>query len=65
MRNGVWVKVIEGPFEGFEGVVDEVLPLGEVRITADIFGRKTPITIETWQVQVVDENQADGRPPNE
>jgi transcription termination/antitermination protein NusG len=46
------VKIKEGPFENFEGSVDEVLPeKGEVRVIVTIFGRATPIELEYWQVE--------------
>ncbi len=46
------VKVTEGPFENFEGVVDELnSQKGTVRVIVTIFGRPTPIEIEYWQVE--------------
>jgi transcriptional antiterminator NusG len=46
------VKIKEGPFENFEGTVDEVLPeKGEVRVIVTIFGRATPLELEYWQVE--------------
>ncbi len=48
------VKVTEGPFENFEGVVDEInSQKGTVRVIVTIFGRATPIEIEYWQVEMV------------
>ncbi|MFH1748973.1 MAG: transcription termination/antitermination protein NusG [Planctomycetota bacterium] len=48
------VKVTEGPFENFEGVVDEInTQKGTVRVIVTIFGRATPIEIEYWQVEQV------------
>lgn len=48
------VKVTEGPFENFEGVVDEInSQKGTVRVIATIFGRETPIEIEYWQVELL------------
>ncbi len=42
----------EGPFENFEGVVDEInTQKGTVRVIVTIFGRATPIEIEYWQVE--------------
>ncbi len=49
------VKVKEGAFENFEGVVDEIsAQKGTVRVIATIFGRQTPIEIEYWQVEAVE-----------
>lgn len=48
---GDQVKVKQGPFENFEGVVDEVeLGKGLVRVIVTIFGRATPVELEYWQV---------------
>ena len=46
------VKIKEGAFENFEGVIDEVLAdKGLVRVIVTIFGRATPIELEYWQVE--------------
>ncbi len=51
-KAGDKVKVTEGPFENFEGVVDEInTQKGTVRVIVAIFGRPTPIEIEYWQVE--------------
>ena len=51
-NKGDRVKVREGPFENFEGVVDEInTQKGTVRVIVTIFGRATPIEIEYWQVE--------------
>ncbi len=51
-KKGDKVKVTEGPFENFEGVVDEInVQKGTVRVVVTIFGRPTPIDIEYWQVE--------------
>jgi transcriptional antiterminator NusG len=51
-KQGDRVKVREGPFENFEGVVDEInMQKGTVRVIVTIFGRATPIEIEYWQVE--------------
>jgi transcriptional antiterminator NusG len=53
-KKGDRVKVREGPFENFEGVVDEInTQKGTVRVIVTIFGRATPIEIEYWQVEQV------------
>jgi len=53
-KKGDRVKVTEGPFENFEGVVDEInTQKGTVRVIVTIFGRATPIEIEYWQVELV------------
>ncbi len=50
-KKGDKVKVQEGPFENFEGLVDEInTQKGTVRVIVTIFGRATPIEIDYWQV---------------
>ncbi len=49
---GDMVKVNEGAFENFDGVVDEVLAdKGLVRVIVTIFGRSTPVELEYWQIE--------------
>jgi transcriptional antiterminator NusG len=46
------VKIKEGAFENFEGMVDEVLAdKGLVRVVVTIFGRATPVELEYWQIE--------------
>lgn len=53
-KKGDKVKMTEGPFENFEGVVDEInAQKGTVRVIVSIFGRPTPVEIEYWQVEVL------------
>lgn len=50
------VVIKEGPFQGYEGTVDEVLPdKGKVRVLVTIFGRQAPIEIEEWLIGKADE----------
>lgn len=49
------VKVRDGPFENFEGQVEEILAdQGKVRIITSIFGRPTPLELEYWQIEKAD-----------
>ena len=51
-KKGDKVKVTNGPFENFEGEVDEILgDQGKVRIITTIFGRPTPLELEYWQIE--------------
>jgi transcriptional antiterminator NusG len=51
-KKGEQVKIKEGPFEDFEGVVDEVnAEKGTVRVIVTIFGRATPVELQYWQVE--------------
>ena len=46
------VSIKEGPFENYEGTVDEVMPdKGLVRVLVSIFGRQAPIELEYWQIE--------------
>lgn len=49
---GDHVKVTDGPFSNFDGVIDEVRPdKSRVRVLVSIFGRETPVDLEFGQVQ--------------
>ena len=52
VKSGDSVRIKEGPFEGFDGSVEEVLDdKGLLRISVTIFGRATSVEIEHWQVE--------------
>ena len=48
---GDHITVKEGPFENYEGTVDEIFPeKGQVRVLVTIFGRQAPLDLEYWQI---------------
>ena len=49
---GETVKINNGPFLNFSGVIEEVEPeRGKLKVTVNIFGRNTPVELEYWQVE--------------
>ncbi len=51
-EKGEPVKIIEGPFNNFSGVVEEVnLDKSTLKVMVTIFGRQTPVELDFFQVQ--------------
>ncbi len=51
-KKGQQVKIKEGPFDEFEGTIDDVqAEKGTVRVIVTIFGRATPVELQYWQVE--------------
>jgi transcription termination/antitermination protein NusG len=52
VERGDRVKIKDGPFENFEGTVEEVIEgRGLVKVMLIIFNRPTPVDLEYWQVE--------------
>jgi transcriptional antiterminator NusG len=51
-RKGDSVRVVDGPFTDFVGVVDEINETrGKVRVLLTLFGRETSVELDFLQVQ--------------
>ncbi len=49
---GETVKLPEGPFYGFPGVIEATLPVkNKLKVAVKIFGRKTLLELANWQVE--------------
>ncbi|MEQ9459804.1 MAG: transcription termination/antitermination protein NusG [Phycisphaeraceae bacterium] len=53
---GDHIKIVDGPFENMEGTVDELMPdQGKVKVIVTIFGRSTPLELEYWLIERVED----------
>lgn len=53
-KEGDSVKIIDGPLEGFMGVVEQVeADKNLVRVNTTMFGRETPVELELFQVEPI------------
>ncbi len=51
-RKGQSVRVIDGPFIDFMGIVDDISPeKGKVKVLLFLFGRETPVELDFLQVE--------------
>ena len=51
-QKGDKVRVVEGPFVNFSGVIDDMSPeRGKLKVMVQIFGRLTPVELEYYQVE--------------
>lgn len=53
-REGDSVRIIDGPFTNFSGIVEDINPdQGRMRVLVSIFGRETPVELDFLQVEKV------------
>lgn len=51
-REGQRVRIVDGPFTDFHGIVDEIdMQRGKVRLLVSFFGRETPVELDFLQVE--------------
>ena len=51
------VKIADGPFFNLTGRIDEIDPeRGKLKVSVSIFGRFTPVELEYWQVERIDDS---------
>ena len=52
--SGESVRVKEGAFANFNGLIEEINPnRGKLKVMVTIFGRQTPVELEYWQVEKI------------
>ena len=48
------MKIKEGPFENYDGVIDEVdTKKGSVKVIITVFNRPTSVELGYWQVEAI------------
>ena len=51
---GAAVKIMDGPFKGFEGNVSEIdQARGKIKVLVNMFGRDTPVELDSLQIKKV------------
>ena len=54
LSKGDLVNITDGPFKGFDGMVDEVDEMkGKIKVLVSMFGRETPVELDSLQVKRV------------
>jgi len=53
-RTGEVVNIIDGPFKGFDGAINEIdAQKGKLKVLVNMFGRETPVELDGLQVKRV------------
>jgi len=48
------VNITDGPFKGFDGSINEIdAAKGKLKVLVNMFGRDTPVELDTLQVKKV------------
>lgn len=51
---GEVVSIVDGPFKGFDGSINEIDPQkGKIKVLVNMFGRETPVELDSLQVKKV------------
>ncbi|OGZ66181.1 MAG: transcription termination/antitermination protein NusG [Candidatus Staskawiczbacteria bacterium RIFCSPHIGHO2_02_FULL_43_16] len=51
---GTAVKIMDGPFKGFEGNVSEIdQARGKIKVLVNMFGRDTPVELDSLQIKKI------------
>lgn len=51
---GEVVSIIDGPFKGFDGAINEIdAAKGKIKVLVNMFGRETPVELDSLQVKRV------------
>lgn len=51
---GANVKIVDGPFKGFEGKVSEIdQARGKIKVLVNMFGRDTPVELDSLQIKKI------------
>lgn len=54
LNKGDLVGIIDGPFKGFDGAVEDVDQIkGKIKVMVSMFGRETPVELDSLQVKKV------------
>ena len=54
LKEGDVVNIVDGPFKGFDGSINEVDETkGKLKVLVSMFGRETPVELDTLQVKKV------------
>lgn len=54
LKTGEHVRISDGPFSGFEGIVDEIdQEKGKIKVLVSMFGRETPVNLDFLQVKKI------------